>query len=50
VSGVVGYRFDRGAVELGINYDPDGDHHHKASPDYQKKRLDNGFVRFVVGW
>ncbi len=50
VSGVVGYRFGRGAVELGINYDLDGDHHYKAGPDYQKKRFDNGFIRFVVGW
>jgi hypothetical protein len=50
LSGVVGYRFDRGAVELGINYDLDGDQHYKAGPDYQKKRFDNGFIRFVVGW
>jgi hypothetical protein len=50
VSGVVGYRFGRGAVELGINYDLDGDQHFKAGPDYQKKRFDNGFIRFVVGW
>jgi len=50
LSGVVGYRFDRGAVELGINYDLDGDKHYKAGPNYEKKRFDNGFLRFVLGW
>jgi hypothetical protein len=50
VSNVVGYRFGTGAVEVGINYDLDGDEHYKAEPDYEKKRFDNGFVRFVLSW
>jgi hypothetical protein len=50
VSNVVGYRFRRGAVELGVNYDLDGDEHFKAEPDYKKKRFDNGYVRFITSW
>lgn len=50
MSGVVGYRFRQGAVELGVNYDLDGDEHYKAEPDYEKKRFDNGFIRFVISW
>jgi hypothetical protein len=50
VSTVVGYRFQRGAVELGINYDLDGDEHFKAGPSYEKKRFDNGYLRFIIAW
>ncbi len=50
LSNVIGYRFAQGAVEVGINYDLDGDEHYKAEPDYRKKRFDNGFVRFVTSW
>jgi hypothetical protein len=50
MSGVVGYRFGAGAVALGINFDLDGDLHSKAGPDYEKKRFDNGFIRFSLSW
>jgi len=44
---MLGYRFGRGAVLLGINYDLDGDTTFKTrSP----KRFDNGFFRFSLAW
>ena len=39
---ILGYRFGRGAVSLGINYDFDGDR--------KGDRFDNGFFRFVFTW
>lgn len=50
LSGVVGFRFDQGAVALGINFDLDGDKHFKAEPDFQRKRFDNGYIRFALSW
>ena len=44
---MLGYRFEKGAVVLGINYDLDGDLTFKnRSP----KRFDNGFFRFSLAW
>lgn len=39
---VLGYRFGKGAVSLGINYDFDG--------DKKGDRFDNGFFRFSLAW
>lgn len=39
---IVGYRFGKGAVSMGINYDFDG--------DQKADRFDNGFFRFTIGW
>lgn len=50
LSGVIGYRFQHGAVALGMNFDLDGDKHYKADPDFDRKRFDNGFVRFTISW
>lgn len=47
---LVGYRFARGAVSFGVNYDVDGDETYKSPPDYAKKRFDNGFFRFSLTW
>jgi len=44
---MIGFRFGKGAVVLGINYDLDGDLTFKnRSP----KRFDNGFFRFSLAW
>lgn len=48
--GTVGYRFDQGAVELGMNFDLDGDITYKDDPGTSKTRFDNGFIRFVTSW
>lgn len=50
LSGTVGYRFDQGAVQLGINFDLDGDITYKDDPGTSKSRFDNGFIRFVTSW
>jgi hypothetical protein len=39
---ILGYRFGRGAVSMGINYDFDGDR--------KGDRFDNGFFRFTLAW
>jgi len=39
---ILGYRFGKGAVSVGINYDFDG--------DQKGDRFDNGFFRFTIGW
>jgi hypothetical protein len=39
---ILGYRFGKGAVSMGINYDFDGDR--------KGDRFDNGFFRFSIGW
>ena len=39
---ILGYRFGKGAVSMGINYDFDGDR--------KGDRFDNGFFRFSLAW
>lgn len=39
---ILGYRFGRGAVSIGINYDFDA--------DQKGDRFDNGFFRFTLAW
>jgi len=39
---ILGYRFGRGAVSMGINYDFDA--------DLKGDRFDNGFFRFTLAW
>ena len=48
VVGLIGYRFRRGSVAMGIGYDTDGDFNRfKPAP---LKRFDNGFFRFAMTW
>jgi len=48
VVGLIGYRFRRGSVAMGIGYDTDGDFNaYKPAP---LKRFDNGFFRFAMTW
>ncbi len=48
VVGLIGYRFSRGSVAMGIGYDTDGDpNRFKPRPP---KYFDNGFFRFTLVW
>ncbi|PEN12322.1 hypothetical protein CRI94_14975 [Longibacter salinarum] len=46
--GLIGYRFGRGSVAMGIGYDTDGDFN--ADKPAPLKRFDNGFFRFAMTW
>jgi hypothetical protein len=45
--GLLGYRFSRGSVAMGIGYDLDGD---PIPTERPPRRFDNGFFRFTLTW
>ncbi|PSQ96393.1 MAG: hypothetical protein BRD55_06930 [Bacteroidetes bacterium SW_9_63_38] len=47
VVGLLGYRFSRGSVVMGMGYDLDGD---PVFTDRAPRRFDNGFFRFTLTW
>lgn len=48
VAGLLGYRFSRGSVMMGIGYDLDGDP--LLLENRPPRRFDNGFFRFTLTW